>query len=56
MGARGIQQLRATAIELQIAPIRTSVHIPVATLMAHYQGGDVATGLVELEARQRDDR
>lgn len=51
MGARGIQQLRATAIELQIAPIRTSVHIPVATLMAHYQGGDVATGLVELEAR-----
>jgi len=51
MGARGIQQLRATAIELQIAPIRTSVHIPVATLMAHYQGADVATGLLELEAR-----
>src|SRR2546425_11245793 len=51
MGARSIQQLRATAIELQIAPIRTSVHIPVATLIAHYQGGDVATGLVELEAR-----
>ena len=51
MGARGIQQLRASAIELQLAPIRTSVHIPVATLMAHYQGGDVATRLAELEGR-----
>ena len=51
MGARGVQQLRASAIELQLAPIRTSVHIPVATLMAHYQGGDVAAGLAQLEAR-----
>src|SRR5258708_39556643 len=49
MGARGIQQLRLTAIELQLAPIRASVHIPVATLMAHYRGGDVAKGLAELE-------
>src|SRR6266404_1325604 len=38
MGARGVQQLRETAIELQLAPIRSSVHIPVATLWAHYQG------------------
>jgi hypothetical protein len=37
-------------IELQIAPIRTSVHIPVATLWAHYQGGDVGAGLAELAA------
>ena len=51
MGARGVQQLRASAIELQLAPIRTSVHIPVATLMAHFRGGDVAGGLAELEAR-----
>ena len=51
LGARGIQQLRATAIELQLAPIRSSVHIPVATLLAHHQGGDVAKGLAELEAR-----
>jgi NAD(P)H-dependent FMN reductase len=50
MGARGVQQLRATAIELQLAPVRSSVHIPVATLMAHFQGGDVAKGLAELEA------
>ena len=49
MGARGVQQLRATAIELQIAPIRSSVHIPVATLWAHFQGGDVDKGLAELE-------
>src|SRR6266704_944693 len=50
MGARSVQQLRATAIEIQLAPIRSSVHIPVATLWAHYQGGDVDAGLAELEA------
>ena len=49
MGARAIQQLRETAIELQMAPIRHSVHIPVATLWAHFKGGDVDAGLVELE-------
>ena len=32
MGARAVQQLRETAIENQMAPIRSSVHIPVATL------------------------
>jgi NAD(P)H-dependent FMN reductase len=41
MGARAVQQLRETAIEVQMAPIRSSVHIPVATLWAHFQGGDV---------------
>src|SRR6478672_5582586 len=41
MGVRSVQQLRHTMIELQIAPIRASVHIPVPTLLAHYQGGDV---------------
>ena len=50
MGARGVQQLRQTAIEPQLAPVRSSVHIPVATLWAHYQGGDVDAGLAELEA------
>src|SRR6267142_69084 len=50
MGARSVQQLRETAIEIQLAPIRSSVHIPVATLWAHYQGGDVDAGLAELEA------
>jgi hypothetical protein len=37
-------------IELQVAPIRSSVHIPAATLWTHFQGGDVAAGLAELEA------
>ena len=40
-GVRSVQQLRETAIELQLAPVRSSVHIPVATLWAHFQGGDV---------------
>jgi len=48
-GARSVQQLRQTAIELQLAPIRSSVHIPVATLMAHFQGGNVEAGLAELD-------
>src|SRR6266702_1602789 len=51
MGARGVQQLRETAIELQMAPIRSSVHIPVATLWAHFKGGDVDKGLAELETQ-----
>jgi len=49
-GVRSVQQLRENMIELQIAPIRSSVHIPVPTLMAHYTGGDVGAGLAELEA------
>jgi NAD(P)H-dependent FMN reductase len=49
MGARAVQQLRETAIEIQMAPIRSSVHIPVATLWAHFQSGDVEKGLAELE-------
>ena len=48
-GARGVQQLRQSAIELQLAPIRSSVHIPAATLWAHFQGGDVEAGLAQLE-------
>src|SRR6267143_4118129 len=49
MGARAVQQLRETAIEIQMAPIRSSVHIPVATLWAHFQGGDVDKGLTDLD-------
>jgi NAD(P)H-dependent FMN reductase len=49
MGARAVQQLRLTAVELQMAPIRSSVHIPVATLWKHFQGGDVDKGLAEME-------
>src|ERR1700726_618069 len=49
-GARSVQQLRETAIELQLAPVRSSVHIPAATLWAHFRGGDTDAGLTELEA------
>jgi NAD(P)H-dependent FMN reductase len=49
MGARAVQQLRETAIEIQMAPIRSFVHIPVSPLWAHFQGGDVNKGLAELD-------
>lgn len=48
-GARAVQQLRENVIELQMAPIRSSVHVPVGTLMAHYTGGDAEAGLAELD-------
>jgi NAD(P)H-dependent FMN reductase len=48
-GVRSVQQLRETSIELQLAPIRSSVHIPAATLWTHFQGGDVNAGLAELD-------
>lgn len=51
MGARSVQQLRETAIELQVVPVRSSIHTPVATLWAHFQGGDVDKGLAELESQ-----
>ena len=47
-GARSVQQLRENAIELQLVPVRKGVYIPVATLMAHFRGGDVEKGLAEL--------
>ena len=52
-GTRSVQQLRETAIELQLAPVRSSVHIPAAVLWAHFQGGDVNAGLAELEAHAK---
>lgn len=39
--------LRETAIELQMPPIRSFVHLPVATLWTHFQGGDVEKGFAE---------
>ena len=52
-GIRSVQQLRLTAIELQLAPLRWSVHVPAATLWAHFQGGDVDKGLAELETQAK---
>ena len=48
-GARGVQQLRQIVVELQMVPIRVSVHVPARTLWAHFQSGDVDKGLSELE-------
>ena len=48
MGARSVQQLRETMVEIQVAPVRSSVHIPVAALWSHFQGGDVDKALAEL--------
>jgi NAD(P)H-dependent FMN reductase len=52
-GIRSVQQLRLTAIELQLAPLRWSVHVPAATLWAHFQGGDVDKGLAEVEPQAK---
>jgi NAD(P)H-dependent FMN reductase len=49
-GVRSVQQLRENVVELQLAPVKSSVHIPAPTLFAHYQGGDVEAGLAELVA------
>ena len=48
-GARAVEQLREVAVELQMAPIRSAVHVPVQVLMAYYQKGDVDKGLGELD-------
>lgn len=47
-GARSVEQLRQVAIELQLAPIRSSVHITPETFMMHFKGGDVNSGLAQL--------
>lgn len=37
-GSRAVQQLRETSVELQMAPIRNAVHLPVGAIFAHFQG------------------
>lgn len=49
-GARAVQQLRETMIELQVAPVRSSVNVPMSVVMTHFQGGDTSPGLNLLEA------
>src|ERR1700732_760402 len=50
MGARSIQQLRETLIEVQAAPIRSSVPFPAPPRWPHSTGGDAEAGRAELEA------
>jgi len=42
MGARSVEQLRAVAVELQMAPIRNAVHMPYDVVMAVGKGTPVA--------------
>jgi NAD(P)H-dependent FMN reductase len=44
-GGRAIEHLRGIATALHLAPSYTAVHLPFATLMAHFQGGDVGAAL-----------
>ena len=48
-GARAIEQLREVAVEVQLAPIRSAVHIPAAAIYAHFQSQDITPHLVELD-------
>jgi NAD(P)H-dependent FMN reductase len=49
-GTRSVQQLRDTLAEVQVAASRFAVTIPRATLMAHFQGGDVDASFAELDS------
>ena len=46
----GLLCLRTAKEGGQSVIVSSTTHIPVATLMAHYRGGDVDAGLAELEA------
>jgi NAD(P)H-dependent FMN reductase len=46
-GARSIEQLRLIACEMQMAPLRSAMHIPMPALMAHMQGRDPVPSLNE---------
>ena len=49
-GARAVQQLRLVAIELQMAPIRNAVHVPLDALIAHFKGEPVEEKLAAVDA------
>ncbi|WP_213805994.1 NAD(P)H-dependent oxidoreductase [Granulicella sp. dw_53] len=49
MGARSVQQLRHAAVNLEMVSIRSAVHIPMAPVLTHSQGGDVGSALAELD-------
>jgi NAD(P)H-dependent FMN reductase len=52
--ARAIEQLRLIAIELQMAPTRTGVHIQGADFMAVWKGGKEITDLSYLKQNATD--
>lgn len=48
-GARAVQQLRLVAVELQLHPIRPSLHLPMPLLIEHFHGAPMGPGWAELE-------
>ncbi len=46
-GARSVEHLRLIACEMQMAPLRFAMHIPMSTLLLHLQGKDAAAALGE---------
>jgi NAD(P)H-dependent FMN reductase len=46
-GARSVEHLRLIACEMQMAPLRSAMHIPMSTLLLHLQGKDPTTALNE---------
>jgi len=52
--ARAIEQLRLIAVELQMAPTRTGVHIQGADFMAVWKGGKEITELTHLQKNATD--
>src|SRR6266702_2093521 len=52
--ARAIEQLRLIAVELQMAPTRTGVHIQGADFMAVWKGGKEITELTYLQQNATD--
>jgi NAD(P)H-dependent FMN reductase len=52
--ARAVEQLRLIAIELQMAPTRTGVHIQGADFMAVWKGGQSIAGIGYLQQNATD--
>jgi NAD(P)H-dependent FMN reductase len=53
-GARAIENLRLISVELQMAPIRTGVHIQGADFMAVWKGGKNIEDLPYLDGNAKD--
>ena len=49
-GVRAVEQLRLVAVELQMAPLRSALHLPVDLLIAHREGQPVEERLAALDA------
>lgn len=52
-GSRAVQQLRLIASDLQLAQVRTAVHLPLSIVEAHHHGRDVAEALKDFSPRAR---